>query len=73
MRLERAALLLEQRAGTISEVAYAVGFRDAEYFSRLFRQAYGIPPSAYRDDPSAVGTQEMAEAICEKIHEFRGE
>lgn len=47
MRLQRAADLLEQRAGPISEVAYAVGFRDPDYFSRLFRQTYGVPPSEY--------------------------
>jgi len=32
MRLERAAQPLEQQAGTIAEVAYAVGYRDANYF-----------------------------------------
>ena len=47
MRLERAARLLEQRAGNVSEVALAVGFRDTKYFSRLFRQAFGVLPSAY--------------------------
>jgi len=45
MRLERAAHLLEQRAGTVAEVARAVGFEDASYFARLFRQVYGRPPS----------------------------
>ena len=47
MRLERAAQLLEQRAGNVSEAALAVGFQDAKYFSRLFRQAFGVLPSDY--------------------------
>ena len=47
LRLERAAQLLEQHAGTIAEIGYAVGFRDANYFSRIFRQVYGVPPSEY--------------------------
>ncbi|NBC16673.1 MAG: response regulator [Bacteroidetes bacterium] len=47
MRLERAAQLLEQQAGNVSEIAYAVGFQDASYFSRVFRQAYGQTPSDY--------------------------
>ncbi|MGI9174133.1 MAG: two-component regulator propeller domain-containing protein [Rhodothermales bacterium] len=47
MRLERATQLLEQRAGTIAEIAYQVGFQDAGYFARLFRQAYGQTPSEY--------------------------
>jgi len=48
MRLERAAQLLKQEAGNVSEVAYAVGFNDADYFSRLFKQTHGVSPSQYR-------------------------
>jgi len=48
MRLQRAAQLLEQQAGNVSEIAYRVGFRDASHFSRLFRQTFGIVPSEYR-------------------------
>lgn len=47
LRLQRAAQLLAQAAGTVAEVAYAVGFQDAKYFSRLFRQVYGVLPSEY--------------------------
>jgi DNA-binding response OmpR family regulator len=47
LRLERAAHLLSRAAGTVSEVAYTVGFQDAKYFSRLFRQVYGVLPSEY--------------------------
>lgn len=48
MRLERAKQLLAQQAGTVSEIAYQVGFQDPDYFSRLFKQTVGVPPSAYR-------------------------
>lgn len=47
MRLQRAAQLLEQQAGNISEVAYAIGFNNPKYFSRLFRQVFGVTPTAY--------------------------
>jgi len=47
MRLERASQLLRQRAGTVSEIAFRVGFNDAEYFSKLFRQVFGVVPSEY--------------------------
>jgi transcriptional regulator GlxA family with amidase domain len=47
MRLQRAEQLLRQQAGQVAEVAYAVGFNDAKYFSRLFRQTYGRAPSEY--------------------------
>ena len=52
MRLARAAQLLEQRAGNVSEVALAVGFQDEKYFSKLFRQTFGVSPSSY--GPSMV-------------------
>ena len=48
-RLERAAVLLRERRGTVSEVAYAVGFRSVSHFSHAFRASYGVPPSAFLD------------------------
>ena len=48
IRLQQAANLLGQRVGTVSEVAYQVGFRSVSQFSRSFRNRYGIPPSAYQ-------------------------
>ena len=47
MRLERAAQLLAQDAGLVSEIAYRVGFKNARHFSQLFRQVFGVPPSEY--------------------------
>ena len=52
IRLRRAAALLAARAGTVSEVAYGVGFRSVQHFDRLFRQAYGRTPSQYMTCPS---------------------
>ena len=54
MRLERAAQLLVQQAGNVSEVAYAVGFQDAYYFSRLFKQTFGLSPSKLLNNPDAL-------------------
>jgi transcriptional regulator GlxA family with amidase domain len=47
MRLARAAQLLAQEAGTVAEVAYAVGYRDPDHFAKQFRKSYGVTPSAY--------------------------
>ena len=47
IRLQRAAQLLEKRFGTVAEVAYAVGFNNPTYFTKCFREAYGVPPSGY--------------------------
>jgi signal transduction histidine kinase/ligand-binding sensor domain-containing protein/DNA-binding response OmpR family regulator len=48
MRLERAAQLLEAGAGSVSEVAYAVGFKSIAHFSNRFQDQFGVRPSAYR-------------------------
>ncbi len=47
MRLERAAQLLAARAGTVSEVAYAVGFKSVAHFSNSFEMDFDCRPSAY--------------------------
>ncbi|MFB6278430.1 MAG: response regulator [Salinibacter sp.] len=51
-RLDIAAELLEEDAGTVSEVAYEVGFGTPETFSRRFKERFGCPPSEY-----ATGSQ----------------
>ena len=44
-RLREACRLLENPMSTVSEVAYATGFNDPSYFTRIFKQRVGIPPS----------------------------
>lgn len=46
-RMEQASKLLIEDAGTISEVAYAVGFNSLAYFSFSFKEHYDISPSEY--------------------------
>lgn len=47
IRLERATHLLTHQAGTVSEIAYAVGFKSVGHFSDSFMQAYECRPSTY--------------------------
>ncbi|EOR93525.1 DNA-binding response regulator, AraC family [Arcticibacter svalbardensis MN12-7] len=47
IRLKRALQLLQQKAGNVSQIAYMVGFNDAQYFSKEFKKQYGKPPSEY--------------------------
>ena len=48
-RLDRAADLLAARAGTVSEVAYGVGFKSVAHFSNAFLAHTGSRPSAYAE------------------------
>jgi AraC-like DNA-binding protein/mannose-6-phosphate isomerase-like protein (cupin superfamily) len=48
MRLQRAEELLLASPTPISQIAYAVGFRDANYFTRQFHRLRGMSPRAYR-------------------------
>ena len=50
MRLQRAADLLRQNAGSVAEICYKVGFNDQAYFSRAFKKQFGCSPSEYKKD-----------------------
>ncbi|MCB0705144.1 MAG: response regulator [Saprospiraceae bacterium] len=45
VRLNRAKELLEKQAGNASEVAFMVGFSSASYFSKCFKDQFGISPT----------------------------
>ena len=44
-RLREARNLLEKRAGSVKEIAQAVGIEDSQYFSRVFKQFTGKSPT----------------------------
>lgn len=47
LRLKRAAQLLNKKAATISEIAYMSGFENLSYFTKKFKEEFGILPSEY--------------------------
>lgn len=47
IRMQQAAQLLEKSQLTVAEVAYQVGFNNPKYFSRYFKEAFNMLPSAY--------------------------
>ncbi|HHH55208.1 MAG TPA: response regulator, partial [Bacteroidetes bacterium] len=49
IRLRRAKELLETTNLNISEIAYDTGFNDPAYFSRVFKEEYGMSPSELRE------------------------
>ena len=46
-RLKVSTELLKQGNGTISEIAYSVGFNDVSYFSKCFKEMYHCTPTEY--------------------------
>ena len=48
-RLKKAEEMLRHETGrAVSEVAYACGFNDGNYFSYIFKKAYGVSPTQMR-------------------------
>jgi len=46
-RLQKAAQLLEQNWAPVTQIAYEVGFSNLSYFSKAFKEKYGVSPSEY--------------------------
>ena len=53
LRLNQAAAALENTAAPVSDIAFACGFKDFNYFSRQFKKYFGIQPSRYRKQAQA--------------------
>lgn len=49
IRLKRAAQLLRESQQNVSEIAYQVGFNNPKYFSKYFKEEFGVLPSAYQN------------------------
>jgi signal transduction histidine kinase/DNA-binding response OmpR family regulator/ligand-binding sensor domain-containing protein len=47
LRLQRAAQLIGQQWGPVSQVAYEVGYSNLSYFSKIFKEEHGVLPSEY--------------------------
>ena len=53
MRMEKAQHLLRTTKEPISDVAAQCGYDDATYFTRVFKQSFGVPPTKYRASAQA--------------------
>ena len=49
LRLQRAAHLIQQNYGNVSEVTYEVGFNNLSYFAKCFKEKYGLLPSEWKN------------------------
>jgi ligand-binding sensor domain-containing protein/AraC-like DNA-binding protein len=62
IRLKRAAQLLSGNTGTVSEIAFKVGFENIGYFSKCFNETFGVPPSQYKVKLSSGSTNSSQQA-----------
>jgi AraC-like DNA-binding protein/ligand-binding sensor protein len=49
LRVEKAAALLTETDSSLSEIAWACGFEDQSWFSKIFKSYTGISPRKYRE------------------------
>lgn len=49
IRVGHAEQLIRENRLTVKEVAYAVGYQDPNYFSKIFRKTVGMSPSMYAE------------------------
>ena len=54
LRIEEAKRLLRDGSANLGDIAYACGFDDPSYFTRVFRKTIGITPSRYREAGRAL-------------------
>jgi len=47
LRLRRAADMIRQKADTITQIGYAVGFNDQSYFTKCFKKQFKVTPTEY--------------------------
>jgi len=48
LRIEKAKELIRNPENSLKEICFDVGYRDPNYFSRVFKKVVGISPSEYR-------------------------
>lgn len=58
VRMKRSAELLTQTDNSVAQIAYAVGFNNPKYFSKCFRQDFGVSPVDYRSRSRAQRSAE---------------
>jgi YesN/AraC family two-component response regulator len=59
LKIKRAALLITQHGYNISEAAYMVGYKDSKYFTKCFKEEFGIPPTMFKKEAKKIGIPEL--------------
>jgi len=61
IRLKISARLILDKEANFSEISYKVGFSDPSYFSKCFKQEFGMPPKEYLDSKRNMEKQNQTQ------------
>ncbi|MEA5127462.1 MAG: response regulator [Proteiniphilum sp.] len=50
IKMKHACMMLKSKGQTISQIAYALGFNNPKYFSKCFKEEFGISPTEYQQN-----------------------
>ena len=70
---EKAAELLVTEDLTVAEISYKVGINDPYYFSKVFKNQFGIAPSVYQKNGGKAPTSNTTAGNTEQPAEEKGE
>ncbi len=59
LRLEAARDLIRMTVMNISEIVYSIGFSSRSYFSKIFKDKYGISPNDFKNKTEEYPTDEL--------------
>ena len=55
LKLKKAAILILQHGFPIAEAGYKVGYNDAKYFTKCFKEEFGKPPLTLKKETDKKG------------------
>jgi len=58
LRLKKSAIVIATYGYNIAEAAYISGFNDPKYFSKCFKNKFGISPVAFKREAQEIGLEE---------------
>ncbi len=65
--MKYAALLILESSYSISEAAFMVGFKAPKYFTKCFKEEFGIPPTTLKKEARAMGMAKVLKTYQIKV------
>lgn len=59
MRMKKAAILIMNNGYNISEASFIVGYKDRKYFTKCFKEEFGVPPTVFKREVKNSDDQEI--------------